>query len=98
MEKEQYLYALVKDKKPIYIGVTNNIEKRKKNHSVDKDFDYIFVIKSYKTRKEALNAENAIVRFNGVFDIGLINARHAKDKYVYEEGYFENIERYNKHR
>lgn len=76
-----YLYALLKDNKAIYVGVTNQIKNRINNHRGDKEFDKYKIIKTYNNKKEALIAENAIIRFNGMFDIGLINAKHQSDYY-----------------
>ena len=80
--KKYHLYALIKECKPIYVGVTSDIVKRKNNHkSLGKDFDSVKIIKTYKDKKNALCAENSLIRFNGLFDIGLENAKHDNDKY-----------------
>lgn len=83
MAKDMYsLYALIKDKKPIYVGVTVDVSKRKRQHYLKgKEFDRVVVIKSYSTRKEALIAENSIIRFNGMFNIGLENSKFFNDEY-----------------
>lgn len=74
-----YLYALIKNEKPIYIGVTTNVKARKNQHSKEKDFDRIIIIKEYEDKQLALCAENAIIRLNGIIDIGLVNAKHEED-------------------
>lgn len=76
------LYALLKDGKPIYVGVTIHTLRREAEHRKDKDFDILYTIKIYDDKNSALAAENALIRFNGLFNIGLINAQHESDKYV----------------
>jgi len=78
------LYCLIKDNKPCYVGVTpeRRIWDRIKEHrNVKKDFDTYTIIKHYKTKKEALIAENAIIKLNSIFDIGLINGKLFLDEY-----------------
>ena len=82
-----YLYALIKDSNPIYVGVTNNTLRRKDQHRRSgKIFDSVYVIKKYKDKTHALIAENILIRYNGKFDIGLINAKHADDS-AFKERY-----------
>lgn len=79
------LYCLVKDLKPHYVGVTSRrrLHKRIKEHkALGKDFDTHIIIKHYKTKKEALIAENGIIKLNSVFDIGLINGKLLLDEYA----------------
>ena len=85
MSKEKYyLYCLIKDNNPIYVGVTKNIHNRKKQHkSKGKKFDNLLVVKSYGSKREALIAENSIIRMNGLFNLGLENAKYALDEYYY---------------
>lgn len=66
MEKHK-VYALIKNSKCVYVGCTSNIKNRLSKHKSDKDFDTHVVIKSYKKRKDALLAENSIIRFLGFF-------------------------------
>lgn len=61
------VYVLMKEESPIYVGYTSNIEKRLKSHKSNKDFDDYIVLKSYKTKKEALIAEYAILSFLTLF-------------------------------
>ena len=75
-----YLYVLIKDKKPIYVGVTNDIKRRKQQHKQSgKAFDKMVVMKKYKQKKDAYIAENILIRYNGKFNIGLVNAKHCDD-------------------
>ena len=71
------VYVLVKNKKPIYVGCSNNIENRLSKHKSNKDFDEHIIIKTYATKKEALIAENSIIRFISLF--GDSNWTNAKD-------------------
>jgi len=82
--KEYVVYCLVKDLKPCYVGVTTSgrILKRIKEHrGLKKDFDTFIVLKYYKTKKEALIAENAIIKLNSIFDLGLVNGKIFMDEY-----------------
>ena len=87
LEKKYHLYVLLKDNNPIYIGVSTNVKNRISSHKKDKDFSEVYIIKSYSNKKEAYAAENSIIRFNGLFDIGLINAKHVTDVFISEIGY-----------
>lgn len=75
------LYVLVKNSRPIYVGITSNVLKRKMQHQKTKDFEKMIVLKKYENKKDALIAENAIVRLNGIFDIGLLNGKYACDTF-----------------
>ena len=66
-EKKHCVYALIKNGNCVYIGCTSNINKRIVSHKETKDFDSHTIIKSYNSKKDALNAENAIIRFIGHF-------------------------------
>jgi hypothetical protein len=61
------VYILIKDKKPIYIGCSSNVENRVSKHKLIKNFDEFIILKTYKTKKEALIAENSLIRFISVF-------------------------------
>ncbi len=63
------VYCLIKDGNPFYVGMTSNIKVREKSHKIDKDFDYLFVIKNYQTKKDALIAENSILRFLSLLNL-----------------------------
>tara|TARA_R100001244_G_scaffold111328_1_gene82348 strand:+ start:515 stop:796 length:282 start_codon:yes stop_codon:yes gene_type:complete len=67
MKKPFKVYILIKNKKPVYIGCTNNIKNRISSHKQEKDFDEYLILKSYKTKKEALTAENSLIRFISYF-------------------------------
>jgi len=78
--KKYCLYVLMLDKKPVYVGISKNPFRRSLQHKIDgKNFDRYHIIKSYDNKKEALAAENSLIRFNGLFDIGLTNAKHTQD-------------------
>jgi hypothetical protein len=61
------VYLLVKDKKPIYVGCSVNVKNRISHHRKTKEFDNYYILKEYKNKKEALVAENSIIRFISVF-------------------------------
>ena len=63
-------------------GVGLNSEKRKRQHKLSgKDFDRLVIIKYYNTKQEALIAENSLIRFNGMFSLGLENSKFFNDEY-----------------
>ena len=71
MSKGQYhVYALVKKGRAVYVGCSSDTNNRKSYHKKNKDFDKLIIIKSYKTRSEALNAENSIINFITLFGNG----------------------------
>lgn len=63
------VYCLIKNGNPFYIGMTSNVKNREKSHKKNKEFDYLFVIKKYKTKRDALIAENSLLRFLSILDI-----------------------------
>jgi hypothetical protein len=65
--KKYYVYLLIKDKKPVYIGCSVNLKNRLKSHRLSKDFDSYILLKQYNDKKEALSAENALIRFISIF-------------------------------
>lgn len=70
MENPHSVYVLIKDKKAVYVGCSKNVSTRVRTHRKSKDFDSHVVLKIYKTKKEALTAENAIIRFLTLFGEG----------------------------
>ena len=83
-KKEYHLYVLLNGASPIYVGVSTDVKRRVRRHRKDKCFKSYYIIKSYKNKKEAYAAENALIRFNGLFDIGLVNAKHVTDVFQFE--------------
>lgn len=82
--KGYVVYVLVKDLKPCYVGVTPRrriIDRIREHKATKKDFDTYIMLKNYKTKKEALIAENAIIKLNSIFDLGLINGKIFMDAY-----------------
>jgi len=68
MKKQYKLYALVKNGVPIYVGCTVNVQLRINQHkSSDKVFDSYVIVKSYDNKKDALIAENSIIRYLSIF-------------------------------
>lgn len=49
--------------------MTSNTKAREISHRRDKDFDYLFVIKKYETKKDALIAENSLLRFLSILQL-----------------------------
>ena len=65
--KLHLVYILIKDKKPVYVGCTSNLKNRLSKHKLTKDFDEHIILKEYVNKKEALSAENSIIRFISIF-------------------------------
>lgn len=89
-----FVYCLVKKGVPFYIGMTSNIHNRELSHRRTKDFDYLFVIKKYKSKKDALIAENSLLRFMSIIDIGVkFNGRF--ENLMWEKITFDSIHENN---
>jgi hypothetical protein len=65
--KKHCVYILIKDKKPIYVGCSSNIKNRIIHHKKTKSFDELFILKEYNSKKDALIAENSLIRFISIF-------------------------------
>ena len=65
--KKFKVYILIKDKKPVYVGCTNNVRNRLSKHRLTKDFDSHLILKEYDNKQDALCAENALIRFISYF-------------------------------
>ena len=77
MSDTYYLYVLIKDGKAVYVGITNNVSRRILKHKLEKDFTNHRVLKVYKSKELALNAENAIIRFLSYFgEDYVLNGKH----------------------
>lgn len=60
---EHFVYALIKNEKPIYVGCTSNINRRMNCHKRSKDFDTYVVIEKFNNKNDALICERGIVKF-----------------------------------
>jgi len=87
--KKYVVYLLIKDKKPIYIGCSVNLKNRLKSHRLSKEFDSYIVLKQYSDKKEALSAENALIRFISIF--GGDEWLNSKDIQLVFEGNFKGL-------
>jgi hypothetical protein len=70
MEDPHSVYILTRKNKAVYIGCSKTVKSRVVQHRKDKDFDSYTILKTYRTKQEALNAENAIIRFLTLFGDG----------------------------
>lgn len=78
-ENEKHIvYALMLNKKPIYVGCCMNLKNREYAHRQSKIFDYAIVIKTYENKNDALMCENAIIRFMSLFDKCFVNGLFQK--------------------
>lgn len=62
-EKLYYVYALIKDRKPIYVGCTCDVLKRVSQHKIKKEFSGYVIIEVFKSKAEALISERGIIKF-----------------------------------
>ena len=62
--------VLIRDEKAVYVGCTDNVSRRIKQHKSSKRFDKHIVMKTYDSKEKALNAENAIISFLTLFGDG----------------------------
>ena len=58
LKRDTTKYELRKGRKTVYVGITNNLPRRKKEHSLDKDFDTMVKIGRTSTRKSARSWES----------------------------------------
>lgn len=72
------VYVLLSNSKPIYVGTTQDVQRRLKEHSKKIDYDFHVIVKSYESKKDAFNAENAILRYESLFNCN--NLKNVKDK------------------
>lgn len=67
---DTYVYKLVRDGQIVYIGITNDLERREQEHREDKQFDGIQVIKGPCTREEAERTESVQLDIFTIFHNG----------------------------
>jgi predicted GIY-YIG superfamily endonuclease len=68
-----YVYILLKDKKPTYIGQTIDLKKRMYTHKNDKDFDSYLILERTNSKEIALGIELNLIRYNKAFGCKLTN-------------------------
>ena len=59
---DTHVYKLVRNGQIVYIGITNDLERRKQEHREDKQFDEMQVIEGPCTREEAEKLESIQLR------------------------------------
>ena len=70
------VYALIFDNKPVYVGITSNINKRIEQHrKSDKIFNSVYIISVIKDRKEALQVERSLIKFISAFGHDVYNTQ-----------------------
>jgi predicted GIY-YIG superfamily endonuclease len=62
-KKDTYVYKLVRGAEIVYIGITNDLERREEEHRKDKIFDKMQVIVGPCAREVAEKVESAQLRF-----------------------------------
>jgi predicted GIY-YIG superfamily endonuclease len=60
---EYFVYALIKNEKPIYVGCTSGVISRIKQHKKSKDFDTYVIIEKFDNKHDALICERGIIKF-----------------------------------
>lgn len=53
MARDTYKYELTKGNRVVYVGITNDPERRGKEHHQDKDFDRMRIVGNVSTRNGA---------------------------------------------
>jgi len=66
--KKFHVYCLVNLGKPIYVGMSTNVQKRKQQHKKNKQFQNLFILKSFDNKKDALICENGIITFMSILN------------------------------
>ena len=67
-EYHYQVYVLINETTPIYVGCTSCISTRVKAHrSRGKKFTDYVIVKSYDNKKDALIAENSLIRYLSIF-------------------------------
>ena len=74
------LYVLVSKTKPVYVGVTSNIEGRTLRHKQKgKGFDKVLEIETFSNKKEAFAAERCLIKYLSVFsDYENLNVKYVR--------------------
>lgn len=66
--KEISVYVLRLNDKPIYVGQTNNINKRLSKHkALGKVFNSHVVVETFDNRRDALICERGIIKYLSIF-------------------------------
>lgn len=84
-----YVYLLIKDKKPVYVGCSSNVKNRISKHKKTKVFDEYYILKEYETKESALIAENILIRFISVFENE--NWLNSKDINLVFDGFYRGF-------
>lgn len=56
------VYLLLKEEAVVYVGCSQNINRRIRKHLKDKDFDSFVEVDRFKTRSEALRNERILIK------------------------------------
>ena len=62
-DRAYFVYILVKENTPIYIGCSESLDTRIPTHRKTKDFDSVIVAGAYSTRSTALFHEKCIIEY-----------------------------------
>tara|TARA_R110002020_G_scaffold115776_2_gene265907 strand:- start:39 stop:374 length:336 start_codon:yes stop_codon:yes gene_type:complete len=68
-----YVYVLLKNKKPTYIGLTTCVKHRISTHKKTKDFDSYFILERTNDKKIAMAVELNLIRYNKAYGNDITN-------------------------
>lgn len=81
------VYVLIKDDKPVYVGVSSRLYNRSIQHTKQgKDFDRYYAIYETRDKKEAYVVENVLIKFLTIFHKGIYNSSQLLELYHFHHG------------
>ena len=85
-QKMNYVYILIKDKTPVYIGVTSNVSNRISKHKKTKDFDGYLIFYESESKQECLLIERSIIKFHSLYisEIGVLSNNSKYTNFLYK--------------
>jgi predicted GIY-YIG superfamily endonuclease len=70
------VYALIGTKRPVYIGMTTNIQERLHRHRANgKVFGSHYIIETFRDKSQALAAERVLIKFLSLFGNEIYNTQ-----------------------
>lgn len=78
-----YIYILLSNNIPVYVGKTKNIAQRMKSHSLRLEFDRYLIVGSYYIEEQAVTAERAVISSMFFFNKRLLNKSTKGNRYLF---------------
>jgi len=69
-----YIYVLLLNNNPVYVGLSTNVNNRISKHKKNKIFDSYVILRSFKDKERALNYEKGIIDFMTFFNKNSLNS------------------------